>query len=749
MFIRLRRSLIALFFVCATAAWLHAAVPTFWQVSTEPDFMRGDFENLTVDAYGRLRLGPTASVVYEATAPFLWTVIAGPDGTVYAGSGDEGQVYRIDSAGRSALFFDADQLTVNALALAPGGALYVGTSPDGRIYRVEPDGTHAVFFDPGERYIWSLAVDQAGNVFAGTGDSGVIYRITPEGQGEPFYRTRATHAMSLAFDGEGRLLAGTESPGRVFRIDTSGRPFVLLESGYAEIHRLRVDDRGVIYAAAVGMGSGAGAREPARPATTTEPAPAVSSGGGSVTVTTEVTAVTPADGSSGATGPAQTGTGARGAGAVFRIQPDGIWDLLWESREDTPYDISFEPDGSLLVATGNRGKLFRLTGDPHQATMIARADAQQITSLLSQPEGQLLFATANPGKVYRLSAARAERGTYTSDVRDAQTVAAWGVIRWAGQAPPGTRIEIATRAGNTRTPDETWSDWSPAYAVADGSAIVSPRARYLQWRAVLTGSRGESPVLHSVTAAYLPRNIRPRVTSITVHPPGTVFQRPIPAEPDIAGFDGELPERRLAGQTPASGAAPALGRRVYQKGLLTVVWRAEDDNRDDLIYDVLYRREGEDSWKTLRTGLTEPILVWDTTSVPNGRYVIHVIASDAPSNTPESALTGALDSSTFEIDNAPPVITVTSVRTEGTRTIIAFEVRDEHSPVLKAEYSLDGDRWQVIHPKDGIADSRFEEFELVLDDGLGARGVILRATDALNNVATTRGDVVPGGAGSR
>ena len=63
--------------------------------------------------------------------------------------------------------------------------------------------------------------------------------------------------------------------------------------------------------------------------------------------------------------------------------------------------------------------------------------------------------------------------------------------RSSGRArrPPARRVEISTRSGNTRTPDETWSDWSSAYADAAGSPIVSPRARYLQWRAVLTATR--------------------------------------------------------------------------------------------------------------------------------------------------------------------------------------------------------------------------------------------------------------------
>jgi hypothetical protein len=83
---------------------------------------------------------------------------------------------------------------------------------------------------------------------------------------------------------------------------------------------------------------------------------------------------------------------------------------------------------------------------------------------------------------------------------------------------------------------------------------------------------------------------------------------------------------------------------------------------------------------------------------------------------------------------------VTSVRRDNGRVTIAFDVRDANSSVQKVDYSLDGDKWQAIYPKDGIADSRFEQFELVLDGDAGARGVILRATDALNNVSSTRGE---------
>src|SRR5262249_56577891 len=152
-----------------------------------------------------------------------------------------------------------------------------------------------------------------------------------------------------------------------------------------------------------------------------------------------------------------------------------------------------------------------------------------------------------------------------------------------------------------------------------------------------------------------------------------------------------------------------------QKGLQTLVWRADDENDDDLVYDILYRREGELIWKTLRKAISESILVWDTTTVPNGTYFVKVVASDAPSNTPAAALTGDMDSVAFEIDNTPPEIVITSVRVERGRTVIAFDVKDDHSPILRAEYSQDGQRWRNIFPVDGIADSRIEHYELYVE----------------------------------
>ena len=55
--------------------------------------------------------------------------------------------------------------------------------------------------------------------------------------------------------------------------------------------------------------------------------------------------------------------------------------------------------------------------------------------------------------------------------------------------------------------------------------------------------------------------------------------------------------------------------------------------------------------------------------------------------------------------------------------------------------SLDASRWRLAYPKDGIADSRREDFEVRLEENESARSVIIRATDAMNNVATSVAEI--------
>jgi len=188
-----------------------ASTARFWRVSTQADLLKGQSERLSIDYDGRLVLGPSTRSVFAPTSPFVWCLAAGPDGSVYAGGGNDGLVWHVDRDGKSRVAFDAQELEVHALATAADGALLVGTSPDGKVYRVAAGGSPAVFFDPEDKYIWAIAVDAQSRVYVATGDKGVIYRVSADGKGEVFYRTQTTNVTSLLIGRDGQIVAGTES----------------------------------------------------------------------------------------------------------------------------------------------------------------------------------------------------------------------------------------------------------------------------------------------------------------------------------------------------------------------------------------------------------------------------------------------------------------------------------------------------------------------------------------------------------
>ena len=104
------RSLLTTALVAAALSPLHASTPKFFQAATQTDFLKGDVENLSIDNRGQLTLGPVTELVYETSAPFLWAMVAAPDGSLFIGTGNEGKVFRVDAQGRGSLAKAAPQV---------------------------------------------------------------------------------------------------------------------------------------------------------------------------------------------------------------------------------------------------------------------------------------------------------------------------------------------------------------------------------------------------------------------------------------------------------------------------------------------------------------------------------------------------------------------------------------------------------------------------------------------------------------
>ena len=709
-----------------------AGQPAIWETSSRAELLKGESHGVSITDTGILMLAPRFTQFFNTEQPYIWSTAVDSQGNIYLGTGHDGRIYRVSPDGRGSLLYDASELDVTALAVGRDGALYAGTSPDGKVYRITADGKADVYFDPADKYIWSLAFLPDGSLAVGTGDNGKLYRVRAAGakpESSLLINTNQTHVMSLAVTAQGDLIAGTDPGGLVLRISQDGKAFGLFDAQLREIHALAPAADGSIYVLALGE-----AASTTRPQTPSNPTPQPSESAGPTTTVT----ITPVDETGAPIQQPQPSARGRNdttnaRSAVFRILPDGGTDTVWSSASITAFAIAAaRQPGSVLVGTADKGRIYSVTNDGRD-TLLLQSSEGQISSFVVR-NGELFAASSNQGKLFRFGSELLTEGTYESPVRDARLTASWGRIWWRGEG----NIELQTRSGNGERPDTTWSDWSVPYRDSAGSQVASPRARFIQWRATLRSASGSSGAnkaqtwMEDVSVAYLQRNVAPEVLSITILPIGVGLQ--------------SLPQAPLDPNVESSGLDPTLfgmvaqipPRRVYQRGARSIQWQAEDRNGDTLEYSIYYRALNEKTFRLLKDKLRDNFFTIDGATLADGRYIIKVVASDAPDNPPGKAFTGERLSEPIDIDNTPPVVRVVGepqIRSDGIRLV--FDVEDATGRVKRADVSLDGSPWNPTFPDDGIADSGRERYTLDLPIVTpGEHTVSVRAFDNSGNVGS-------------
>jgi hypothetical protein len=714
-----------------------AGGPVFWRINTRAEIEKGDARGVSIADNGALTLAPALIEVFDTKQAYIWSAAADKAGNLYLGTGHEGRVFKVDPSGKGTLLYKTSELDVMALAVDAQGNVYAGTSPDGKIYRIASNGEAKVFFEPKTKYIWSLAFDAQGRLLVGTGDKGVIYRVNPDGNGAPLVTTSQTNITALRVASSGAIIAGTDPGGLVLRVSPEGRVFTLFDSSQREIRDIALGRNDEIYALALAESAGSGATNTAAPGASSPPTPQPASGeDGSITIT--ISDLQVVDSSSVAT-PAPSSSGGQSKSAVYRLDANGLSDVVWESKDSVAFALAADGSGRVLVGTGQKGRIYQASLGEKPALIAQTSEAQTSRLIRAGAGGEQLFAAAsNLGKLFKLSSETGASGTFTSSVRDAQASATWGRISWVGEGA----IELQTRSGNTSNPDSTWSDWSAPAASPDGEAIKSPSARFIQWRATLKrASNSPSPRLREVTVSYLPRNLAPKINSVAVLPAGVSLQA--------------LPQPQADGGADQAGLDPSIlgtmaqmpPRRVFQRGAISLQWQADDKNGDIIEYSVLYRdasgsvgASGE--FYPLKTGLRDNYYTVDPNALPDGRYVFKILASDEASNPAGESLKDEQETEPVELDNTPPAVTADAPRVNGSNVEVVFRAADATSIIRRAEYQVDGGAWKTVFPVDGIADSKREEFRVavVLADKK-PHVVALRAFDANANVGGAQAGV--------
>jgi len=713
---------------------LSGATTTTWELNGYQDFLRGRLSGLSLTRDGRLVAGPKLDTIFTSDQPQIWSVAQARDGSLYLGTGNRGRLYKIDPRGKSSLLWTADQPEIFAVAVDASGVVYAGTSPDGKIYRIE-NGKASEYFAPGARYIWALKFAPDGSLFVATGDQGKIYRVTSAGHGAVYYETGQEHVTCLALDREGRLLAGSEPNGILYRITAPNKAFVLYDASLPEIRAIVPDADGAIYAAA--LGGSIAKRVSAVPASSVTSTPLVTAPPMSITVTdSQQGGITPGPApqapkaaATQATPMVATTTTTETPGveksALYRINADNTVETLWSSKDENAYDMVLS-GSDLLFLTDAQGRVYRLDRD-RKTTLVAQLNEGEATRLLESPGG-LVAATGNLGKILRLEPGAGADGWFESPVHDCGTVARWGRLSWHGDTKG---VAFKTRSGNSLRPDATWSDWSAAITDPDHAAILSPNARYIQWR--LEVSPGSSGV-DDVTVAFLPQNSAPVVRSINV----TAQPQPKPAASAnaSASYSITVTDSGDASTTPGT-QSQMLSRGAPQQ--IQITWQADDADGDKLLYNLYFRGDGEREWKLLRANMTDNTYLLDGDVFADGRYLFKVTASDRLSNPAAFAREAELVSAPVLVDNSPPVVTVSTPRRSGNMLELDVDAEDRGGTLRRCEYSVDANPWSPVEAADGVTDSSREQFPIrIANLAPGEHLIVIRVYDIAGNAGLAK-----------
>jgi hypothetical protein len=346
------------------------------------------------------------------------------------------------------------------------------------------------------------------------------------------------------------------------------------------------------------------------------------------------------------------------------------------------------------------------------------------------------------GHIYRLGDKPGLSGSYEAPVHDSGTASRWGSVSWRADMPAGCALVFRTRSGNSARPDRTWSDWSGPLTDSAGSRITSPNARFIQWKVEMAGSAGATPVLNSITLAYLPQNSPPVVRSVSVISQAALTS---PAAKSGTGSSSAAYSVTVSGDTAdTSGATTSNGTPTQtltraSSQQITVSWQADDPDGDRLVYNLYFRAADETQWMLLRSGTHDTSMTFDADILADGKYYFRVVASDRESNPPASAREATLTSTPVMIDNTPPAITMGTVRYAGGAAHVEWESADASSALRRCEYSLDAGNWVPMEAVDGVIDSMREKFALDLTGlAAGEHLLVIRVADSANNTATAK-----------
>lgn len=668
-----------------------------FRVGDFDDFDAGEAEGAAIEGSGKVTVGllPARGDVKAAASVFTCLADGKDRAAGFVGTADAAAIQRVKLGGKADAAPQVDKLAelpgavVSAIAQLPGGDLLAATLPGGKIHRVDAKGKVSEFASLQVEQIWAI-VPHEGRLLVGTGPKGELFSLDLQGK-DPKVVLDSDEKDILSVLTVGKeVLVGTSPGAKLLQVTKATDGELLHDFAGDEVRALALVEGGLV--AAVNDFSDRGLSSVQALTKTLN--------------RTSLIGQAPEGNLDATSGGAPSSSAdlffvALGPGRDLARAAEATWET-WLHRDKQYFTALLAASGGkapeVLVASSQQGKVYRVRGRRDVAT-VADFEERQATALCRLGDGAVLAGAGDGAAVYRLAAAPAQKARYRTKVFDAKQPSSFGAVYLRG----GGELALRARVGPGDDPDKRWSEWKPVALKREGDALTGALALPLRRFVELEVSLAPGSELRDLQLFYAPENLAPLVSGVDV------------ARPDFDLDDDDEPDPKL-----------------------TIKWKAEARDDDDLVYEIRVRPEGGDEKQWISLSGAEPVTKkeykWDLGSVPDGVYEAQVIASDEPSNGIARAARDEASSAPFVIDHKRPALE--GVKVNG-RSIVGTAV-DDGGYIHDVAFSVDGGPFRAASASDGLFDTGREGFQLVLPEPLapGKHRVVLRARDSFGNLGS-------------
>jgi sugar lactone lactonase YvrE len=717
-----------------------ARLPSVWRQASEAEFGQGKTTNVLITSAGELALAPAAAKLYDSAGQFLWGQATDRQGNVYVGTWLDGKVLRIDRSGAVSTVFRSEDPAIQALCIDRSDRLYVATLPTGTISRIAPDGSARTLCRLEGASIWALACDGAGNLYAATGSGGSqpgqgaargeetaggtgapisgegkLYRIDPDGKVSLLFTAPDRHFTALVADTGDGVYAGSYPKGKVYHINAAGKITPVYEVPNAAVQSLALDGQGNLYVgcsprATIYKVSPDGAAQLWFQGTERHAMGIVAESDGTLTV-------------------------AGGAGGkLYRIAPDRTVATLFSSETTYALSLSRDAAGNLFVTTAGPSRVYRLpaTGAEGGSYLSPVHDAGAAARW-----GVLRWSGSTEAGSVRLqtrTGSTAFPDATWSDWSEARTVSGQPITSPAGQYIQYRALLAAGTHGPTTLRSVTLfyltKNRSPEAAInAPAAEALWSGRRAIRWSAK---DPDRDPLDAGVFYQREGKNTWTRIESGPHSGTLDLSSRPSPVgkvdqigtENKEKGLDTEKAgEKRFgAGRLPGGfhssvflrdlRASLGNSKRPAKSGTRARKPRGEKKPEIPRLPAAdppgVEPRDAIDDSDTVE--LTEEggaQAGWNTKLVPDGRYRLKVVVSDARAN-PTEPLSAEKISEWILVDNTPPTVRRSAIQRDRQGLPLRIPCSDAISYLTGADYRIDGGEWIGTACEDGVWDSTSE-----------------------------------------